>query len=226
MMERKEELLKELEAIEINGEDLDSAYTKLRIFAEEIGADNLLNEFIEYETLENLAKTKLEVNTIGYVKDFLNGINDLNHTVFYIKDNYSVRNVTKVDLACLKHNIKDELKSWVETRTKKEILKDLEEIEIRGDNLDDSFDSLYDIAEEIGAENFASNFANYQQLEEIATYKLESGDAFDVKHFLDKVTEQGPYDLYYVDEDDDYARDVYKNDLLCLKYALKEELEG
>ena len=111
----KEEILKDLEAIEIRSDNLDDSFTKLSQIAEEIEVKdpvvkNFIRNFVDYERMESLVKLKFGRYGVYTGLTFAKGIYDFNHSVFYVDDYCdSVRNVEKDDLELLKSDLKAEL---------------------------------------------------------------------------------------------------------------------
>ena len=108
-MKSNGELLEELEEIEIDGSNLDRTYSKLRMFAVEIGVEDLTEDFMEYEELESIIKSRLEKYGAYGVKEFLRGADDLSQNFYHINGYGNVRNLYKSDLIDLKDELRAEL---------------------------------------------------------------------------------------------------------------------
>ena len=105
----KQYLLEELKGISINGYDLDSVYFKLNDIAAEIGAYDLIDEFIDYEKLEKIIKYRLKHYGVLSVKEFIWGIKKFSSIIYYLDGYGDARNVTKNDLKFLKLNLINKL---------------------------------------------------------------------------------------------------------------------
>lgn len=83
----KKELLERLDKIECRWYNIDSAYKELRKIALEIGANDLLKGYVDYNTLDTLTKKVYSEKGLSGVKEFLYDIESFDYDVFYI-DHY------------------------------------------------------------------------------------------------------------------------------------------
>ena len=102
----KEELLKRLESINVTGWTIDTTFSELLIITMKCGADDLLENFVDYELLEILAYQELEENSVWGVKEFLNEVTFFGRNVYYIDGYGNARDVNITDLVCLKEDLK------------------------------------------------------------------------------------------------------------------------
>jgi hypothetical protein len=102
----KEELLKRLEDVNVTGWTIDTTFSELLRIAMKCGAEDLLENFVNYELLEILAYQKLEENSVWGVKEFLNEVTFFGRNVYYIDGYGNTRDVNITDLVCLKEDLK------------------------------------------------------------------------------------------------------------------------
>ena len=101
---KTKELLRKLTDINVESCSTDRAYDLLLNVALEIGADDLIANFVNLKRLESCARNSIDHYGIGYVKYFLDGIDDFSHYIYYI-DEGNARNVGVNDLKCLKYDL-------------------------------------------------------------------------------------------------------------------------
>ena len=108
----KEELLRELDNIVEWGKarDKDGEFKKMRKIAVEIGAKDLLEDFVDYYKLDLIAKEKYKIGGLPAMKMFLYEVNDFCHDVFYIDYFGNARNVSYSNLNVLHHNLRARIK--------------------------------------------------------------------------------------------------------------------
>jgi hypothetical protein len=98
-----------LEDVNVTGWTIDTTFSELLRIAMKCGADDLLENFVDYELLEILTYQKLEensVNSVWVVKEFLNGVTFFGRNVYYIDGYGNARDVNITDLVCLKEDLK------------------------------------------------------------------------------------------------------------------------
>jgi hypothetical protein len=111
-MERiSQKLLEKLYKINL---DKESSIEQFKEIADLIGANELLESFVSYEQLEQAALNILEQDGICELKHFLDGVEDITRSVYFINvyGEYRARNVTRDDLLILMQDLEHEIKSW------------------------------------------------------------------------------------------------------------------
>ncbi len=106
----KKELLERLDKIECRWYNIDSAYKELRKIALEIGANDLLKGYVNYDTLNTLTKKVYNEKGLSGVKEFLYDVESFDYDVFYIDHYGNANQVGAWTLSMLWYNLEKRIK--------------------------------------------------------------------------------------------------------------------
>ncbi len=112
----KEKLLKELDNIDkqliynLKWDSIDDIFKELRKIALEIGADDLLEDYIDYEMLRNLVTSELKENGVEGVRLLLHNVWNASYDFYYLNKYGEAINIYSYDLSDLWAKLSDRVK--------------------------------------------------------------------------------------------------------------------
>lgn len=109
----KEELLRELDNVkwgkDSRSEDKEKVFKELLKIVLEVGADDLLEHFMNYSMLSSIARSELMSGGVQAIRNFLYEVSYFDCDVFYLDAYGNARNVLWTDLYALKMDLKKEI---------------------------------------------------------------------------------------------------------------------
>jgi len=109
----KEELLRELDNVkwgkDSRSEDKEKVFKELLKIVLEVGADDLLEHFMNYSMLSSMARSELMSGGVQAIRNFLYEVNYFDCDVFYLDAYGNARNVLWTDLYVLKMDLRKEI---------------------------------------------------------------------------------------------------------------------
>jgi hypothetical protein len=109
----KEELLRELDNVkwgkDSRSEDKEKVFKELLKIVLEVGADDLLEHFMNYSMLSSMARSELMSGGVQAIRNFLYEVNYFDCDVFYLDGYGNARNVLWTDLYVLKMDLRKEI---------------------------------------------------------------------------------------------------------------------
>lgn len=115
MTKEKKQLIKDIEAVEINY-NLENTYNSMyNLFidywnnTQDFILEDYFNDYISNDTVEEIIKRDLEEGGLARLKYFIEGV-DLNKNLYRLDGYGNLENITEEDLECLKYDLLNELK--------------------------------------------------------------------------------------------------------------------